>query len=533
MGMTRRVLASRAGRIAVAAAIGATAAASTATSASASGIGPAHGSRGPVVLTHGGLLRGTVAEGMEQFRGIPYAAPPVGALRWRAPQPARSWAGIRDASRFAPHCAQPGGTFGIASTSEDCLFLNVFTPDRPPRALGHAPVMVWIHGGALVTGASDSYDPAPLVRQGVVVVTINYRLGELGFLAHPALAAENGGSSGDYGLMDQQAALRWVQSNIGRFGGDARNVTIFGESAGGLSVHSQLVSPGAHGLFDKAIVESGAYGLNQAGEAAAETTGTAFATRVGCASQTAACLRALPASTIVTAGRTNIQPNVDGKVLPRTVQQAFTSGRFNRVPVVEGSNHDEWALFVAANELATGAPLTAAGYVAAIQSTLGVPAAQAQALAAAYPLSSFASPSLALTALGTDAIFACNSRLSAKLLSGFVPTFQYEFNDPAAPNVFFPTASFPLRSYHAAEIQYLFGNFTRPSALNADSRRLSAAMVRSWTHFAFTGTPRSLGGGVWPRYNPASDRFQALTAPRTTVGTGFSADHKCALWGSA
>jgi para-nitrobenzyl esterase len=532
MGITSRVLANRAGRIAVAAVIGVAAAASTATTASASGLTPAH-ARGPLVLTHNGLVRGMVAEGMQQFRGIPYAAPPVGAQRWRAPQPARSWFGVRDATAFGAHCAQPGGTFGQASTSEDCLFLNVFTPDRPLRSLAHAPVMVWIHGGALVTGLSDTYDPVALVRQGVVVVTINYRLGELGFLAHPALAAENGGSSGDYGLMDQQAALRWVQANIGRFGGSARNVTIFGESAGGLSVHSQLVSPGAHGLFDQAIVESGAYSLSQASEAAAETIGAGFATRAGCASQTAACLRALPASAVVAAGRTGITPNVDGKVLPRTVQQAFSSGQFNRVPVVEGSNHDEWALFVAATELATGTPLTAAGYVAAIQSTLGAPLAQAQALAAAYPLSAFASPALALTAVGTDAIFACNSRVSAKLLSAWVPTWQYEFNDPAAPNVFFPTASFPLRSYHAAEIQYLFGSFTRPSALGADSRQLSRAMVRSWTHFARTGTPRSLGGGAWPRYDPTTDRFQALTAPRTAVGTGFSADHKCALFGSA
>jgi para-nitrobenzyl esterase len=530
MGMTRRGLTGRAGRIAVAAIIGAAAAASTATSASASGLTHA---RGPLALTHNGLVRGMVAEGMQQFRGIPYAAPPVGALRWRAPQPARSWSGIRDATAFGAHCAQPGGSFGIASTSEDCLFLNVFTPDRPLQSLAHAPVMVWIHGGALVTGLSDTYDPVALVRQGVVVVTINYRLGELGFLAHPALAAENGGSSGNYGLMDQQAALRWVQSNIGRFGGNSRNVTIFGESAGGLSVHSQLVSPGAHGLFDKAVVESGAYSLTQASEAAAETTGTGFATRAGCASQTAACLRALPASALVAAGPTGITPNVDGKVLPRTVQQAFSSGQFNRVPVIEGSNHDEWALFVAVTELATGRPLTAAGYVAAIQATLGAPLAQAQALAAAYPLSAFASPSLALTALGTDAIFACNSRVSAKLLSQWVPTYQYEFNDPGAPNVFFPTASFPLRSYHASEIQYLFGSFTQPSALNASSRRLSAAMVRSWTHFARTGTPRSLGGGAWPAYHPTTDRFQALTVPRTAVGTGFSADHKCALFGSA
>jgi para-nitrobenzyl esterase len=484
----------------------------------------------PIALTDKGLVRGTGTATMRSFKGIPYAAPPVGSLRWRAPQPARGWRGVRDATQFGAHCAQNGGSFGQASMSEDCLFLNVYTPARRGLPLRNAPVMVWIHGGALVTGLSDSYDPTALVAQGTVVVTINYRLGALGFLAHPALSAEQrDGASGDYGLMDQQAALRWVQRNIGFFGGDRHNVTIFGESAGGLSVHSQLVSPLSRGLFDKAIVESGAYNLDQASLATAQQAGTGFATNTGCASQTAACLRGLPVAAILARQATNITPNVDGRVLPRTVRQAFTSGQFNHVPVVEGSNHDEWRLFVAITELTNG-PLTAAGYVPAIQATLGVPTATAQALAAAYPLSAFPSPALALSALGTDAIFACNSRSSARLLSGFVPTFQYEFDDPNAPMIFLPPVSFPTGSYHAAEIQYVFPNAN--SRLVGAQVTLSRNMVAAWARFARTGDPGARHAGDWPRFG-ATDRFQRLSPQSAGTATGFAADHKCAIFGSA
>ncbi len=186
-----------------------------------------------------------------------------------------------DATSFAPHCAQPASPLGTASTSEDCLYLNVYEPAGGSRAT-KLPVMVWIHGGGFLIGESEGYDPTPLVRDGAVVVTINYRLGALGFLAHPALSAEAGGSSGDYGLMDQQAALRWVQRNIGNFGGNPRNVTIVGESAGGLSVLAQMASPPAAGLFSRAIVESGTFALTQVSQASANTSGTVFASAVGC-----------------------------------------------------------------------------------------------------------------------------------------------------------------------------------------------------------------------------------------------------------
>ena len=264
---------------------------------SAGTVGPRVASAsGPVAGTANGAVLGLASGAVNEFLGIPYAAPPVGPLRWKPPQPAASWAGVRAATAFAPHCPQPASPFGKASTSEDCLYLNVYTPSHQQPGARN-PVMVWIHGGALVTGESDDYNPAKLVADGVTVVTINYRLGALGFLADPALADAKG-QSGDYGLMDQQAALRWVQRNIANFGGDPGDVTIFGESAGGLSTLSQVASPQAKGLFEKAIVESGSYNLTQASLATAETAGEAFATKAGCASGTAACLRGLPVSGI-------------------------------------------------------------------------------------------------------------------------------------------------------------------------------------------------------------------------------------------
>ena len=494
--------------------------------------------KSPVVATDNGPVRGTMIGQVQTFRGIPYAAAPVGDLRWRAPQPSAGWQGVLDATQFAAHCPQVGSPYGIASTSEDCLFLNVFTPDKTNNGLPHLlPVMFWIHGGGLVVGESDGYDPTPLVAKGVIVVTINYRLGELGFLAHPALTAESPqGASGNYGLMDQQAAMRWVQRNIRNFGGDPGNVTIFGESAGGLSTHSQLASPLAAGLFHKAIVESGAYSLTQPTLAAAEASGTAFATHAGCSSQTAACLRGLSVTQILAAQTAaTMVPNRDGFVLPQSVGAAFASGQFNQVPVIEGSNHDEWRLFVAQTEKTTGIPLTAAGYIPAIQATLGVsPALAAFIGTTLYPLVAYPSPSVALGAIGTDAVFACNARIAARSLSKFVPTFQYQFNDPNAPMLYFAQPiSFPTGAYHASELTYIFdlsGTPVPPPPFTPVQQALSDAMTGYWTQFARSGDPNSTGAPNWPAYG-SIDLFQSLQPPTPVTGTGFAADHKCAFWG--
>jgi para-nitrobenzyl esterase len=403
--------------------LGALVAAAPAVSASTPGGQAAASTGGPVVGTANGAVRGLANGSVDEFLGIPYAAPPVGALRWRPPQPAANWPGVRGATQFAPHCPQPSSPFGHASMSEDCLFLNVFTPSHQKPG-SRQPVMVWIHGGALVTGESDDYIPARLVEDGVTVVTINYRLGALGFLAHPALADANG-QSGDYGLMDQQAALRWVQRNIASFGGNPHNTTIFGESAGGLSTLSQVASPQARGLFERAIVESGSYNLTQASLSSAEAAGEAFAANAGCASQTAPCLRSLPISTILASENTaGYTPNVNSEVLPETLKTAFGTGNFNRVPIINGTNRDEWRLFVALSELA-GNPVTASNYQSMISSTVGVSPAVAAVVAAKYPLSAFPSPSIALGAVGTDAIFACPALTIDQSVSHFVPTFGY------------------------------------------------------------------------------------------------------------
>jgi para-nitrobenzyl esterase len=507
----------------------ATVAAGLATAALTGAAGTVPQSAAGTVHTDKGAIRGTQVAGVREFLGVPYAAPPVGELRWRPPQPHAPWPGVRDATAYGGQCSQPPSLLSQLTTSEDCLFLNVFTPTRP-RAGRPAPVMFWIHGGGLVTGGSNSYDPARLVAQGMVVVTINYRLGALGFLAHPALSAESRRSaSGNYGLLDQQAALRWVHHNIPQFGGDAGNVTIFGESAGGLSVHEHLVSPLAGGLFNRAIVESGSYSLTQPSLADAQRTGATFASQAGCVDQSAACLRALPVNDILAHQNGTIaSPTVDGFVLPASVGDAVRSGRFNRVPVVEGTNHDEWRLFVAISELTNRAPLTADGYVPAIESTLGVPRSTAESLAAAYPLSSYPSPSLALGALGTDAIFACNARTLVGLLSARAPTYQYEFNDPQAPMPFLPPVSFPTGAYHAAELPYVF--VISPSLLAPDQVRLSGTMVGYWTRFARTGNPNSPSTPYWPRAG-AGERFQDLVPDAVRPATGFATDHRCALFG--
>jgi len=498
--------------------------------------------RDALVFTLSGAVRGTVSPaGVREFLGIPYAAPPVGNLRWRPPLPHAPWFAPLEATQFANHCPQPPSPFGIASVTEDCLFLNVFTPGSGDFFRPH-PVMVWIHGGALVFGESNDYDPTALVRDGVIVVTINYRLGALGFLAHSAFAGEktdpdrdrdsDPNAAGDYGLMDQQLALRWVRDNIRFFGGDPRNVTIFGESAGGLSVFSQLASPSSEGLFHKAIVESGAYALNTQSLAAAEAAGTAFATAAGCSAQTAACLRALPVTTILAnenfAGYT---PNVDGEFLPLSLGTALATGQFHHVPVMQGSNHDEWRLFTALDFDLTAAPIpnNEAAYEAALATLVG-PAAPL--VAAQYPLASFPSADIAFAAAGTDVVFACPALGADLSMSQFVPLSAYEFSDENAPQDFLPPVSFPYAAAHASELQYLFAlpvTVPRPP-LNAQQVQLSSAMQHYWTNFAKFGNPNGRGVPAWQEFNPMAGNFQSLIPPSPAQETDFAASHHCAFW---
>jgi para-nitrobenzyl esterase len=506
--------------------------------ATAAGVSAAATHRGasaaPVVIIADGALRGTATGTVDEFLGIPYAAPPVGPLRWRPPQLATRWSGERDATEFGPRCAQAATPFGPASSSEDCLYLNVFAPASGEHGRKSHQVMVWIHGGGLSIGASDDYDPAKLAADGTVVVTINYRLGALGFLAHPALPDRPGGSSGAYGLMDQQAALRWVQRNIRAFGGDPRKVTIAGESAGGLSVLAHVASPRAHGLFARAIVQSGAYALTQTPLQEAETAGKAFAAKVGCADQTAACLRSVPPSVIQANDApplTGIPGVVDGEVLEQSIGTAVASGQFNRVPIINGTTHDEARLFTAVFEL-LGAPVTEANYQAMIASSIGVSADVAAVVATHYPLSAYPSPAIALSAVGTDAIFACPAFKVDTWASRFVPTFAYEFSDENAPQQYLPPVSFPYGAAHASEIPYLFDLPAAPIAatLTAQQERLATSMRRYWAHFAARGFPSSAGQPRWPRFNGDSQRMLSLIPPQPQVETGFAAEHHCAFW---
>ncbi len=390
--------------------------------------------------------------------------------------------------------------------------------------------MVWIHGGGFVGGESDDYDPSGLVADGVIVVTINYRLGALGFLAHPALAQHPGGPSGDYGLMDQQAALRWVQHNIQAFGGDPANVTIFGESAGGQSVLLQLASPAARGLFARAIAESGGYALAPQSLAAAEAAGRAFAKKAGCASQTALCLRSLSVSAILASqNQTGASADLDGLVLTGPLKSALASGNFNRVPVIDGSNHDEWRLFVAVSTF-EGHPVTAANYLPMIASTLHVSRAIARAIAAQYPLSAYPSPPLALGAVGTDAIFACPTLQVDQSLSRFVPTYAYEFSDENAPAAY-PSPGFPYGATHASELQYLFGlPASSHGILSAQQQRLAVVMRSEWTSFAKSGVPSSAGAPGWPRFTSAGQPMLSLAPPVPRSETTFASEHHCGFW---
>jgi para-nitrobenzyl esterase len=509
-----------------------------------------------VVVTETGPLRGVETSGGNQYLGIPYAAPPVGSARWMPPMPAERWHGLRDASQFGSNCPQVATPFGLGSQNEDCLYLNVFTPDDDHRGRsdgdsdkhghGHdrgSPVMVWLHPGAFQYGESDDFDPTDLVEHGVVVVTLNYRLGALGFLAHPALTAESASaSSGNYGLQDQQAALRWVQRNIERFGGDPDNVTIFGESAGAVSVHAHMASPASAGLFQRAIAQSGGYALTQPTLSAAEAQGTAYAAAIGCASQDAACLRGVPVATLLanqSTSPTAYLPKVDGSILPVSVGTAFATGQFNRVPVIEGSTHDEFSLFVASLFELRGIPVNAFTYTSLISAVLSVPPAVAQVIATNfYPLAAYPNAGTALTAVGTDAAFACNTRVAARLLSQWVPTWVYEFNDPTAPQIFLPPVSFAYNAYHGSENQYLFDmrESVPAPALTPQQEQLSASMQQYWTGFAKNADPNSSQVPQWNRYQPSSamDAFQSFnaTGPAAITGTAFGLAHKCAVWGS-
>ncbi|KZM77108.1 carboxylesterase/lipase family protein [Cellulosimicrobium sp. I38E] len=492
----------------------------------------------PVVQTADGAVRGVVTSTGVEFRGLPYAAPPVGELRWTPPQAPARWSTTRDATTFPPVCPQaPPSPYG---QSEDCLYLNVTVPHRDAGASGALPVIVWFHGGGLSIGEGGDYDASKLAGEGAVVVTVDYRLGLLGFLAHPALAGTPGGPTGNFGYQDQQAALRWVRENVAQFGGDPGNVTIAGQSAGGLSVLAQLASPGAKGLFHRAVIQSGAFALEQQTLAEAEEAGRASAVAVGCADQSADCLRQVPVDVLVANAPVSITPGyVDGAVLRESVGTAVASGRFHRVPIVNGSNTQEERIFTTLGLSVTqgatvplAGPVDASNYVSTIATNFGISRSKASLVAAAYPLSRYASPAHAFSTLNSDANFSCPAYALDVAASRYVPTFAYEFNDADAPERFVPDAlGKPLAATHQSELQYLFDlpAAPLPGSLSPEQEQLASTMRASWVQFAASGDP-STAETPWARFRPLTPRVLSLETPATQVEKDFALTHRCGVW---
>jgi para-nitrobenzyl esterase len=486
---------------------------------------------------------------MRQFLGIPYAAPPTGKNRWMPPQPFKCWGGEpRVTQTFGNTCPQNG--FG----SEDCLFLNVFTPAT--GTVKGLPVMVWIHGGALVAGGGN-INPAPLVERGVVVVSINYRLGALGFLAHPALDDVKSKRTGNYGIQDQQAALQWVKSNIAAFGGNPSSVTIFGQSAGGLSVMVHLVSPLSTGLFQKAISESAAIGGTPQLLNAAEASGQQFATQPnincpGTGKATATCLRGIGFATIQAnqgiIGQSTALLRVDDVVLKKTLVDSMSAGEFKKVPIINGSTHDEMRFYLygnanvgTLNSCTFTSGITKDNLASKMQSN-GFP--NSSVTAYSFGVSDSMTANAAFTAAGTDRNFACPIyRASARIADHGGKIFAYEFNDPNSPQTQLGTIKladgtvFPYRAYHGAEVQY---HFKAPGSsmcgpypdLSSSEKKLSAAMVTYWTTFAKTGDPNPTDADspppAWPAFKTTGKMMSLVASkPKAFAASAFDNDHKC------
>jgi para-nitrobenzyl esterase len=491
-----------------------------------------------VVRVADGDLQGTATEAVDEFLGIPYAAPPVGELRWKPPQPPARWTKTLQATKFGGTCVQPQrGVFAAPSKSEDCLYLNVFAAHSAAAPATKQPVMVWFHGGGLFSGESNDYDGSKLVQRGhVVVVTLNYRVGALGFLSHPAINGE-GHPFINYGIMDQQLALKWVQQNIAAFGGDPGNVTIFGQSGGATSVMANLVSPLSKGLFHRAINESGTR-IGDTDAAMALQTGKDFAAAAGCTDQSAACLRALSVEQVLDHQGPILKylggtfPVVDGTVITHTAFEAFGTGQFNRVPIMNGLVEDEQAFFLP--EANTHKPLTkneAEEYAASFGSE------HADTLLKKYPLANYANPSLAEIAMA-QGMKSCVARFLNRQWAKYVPVYGYEFDDRTAPS-YFPELSYPMGAYHTAELQYLFplfhGGQGTPHPLNDAQQKLSDQIVDYWTTFARYGKPNHDSAKqlpAWPRYSAEADNILVLNIPASKMADGYGQANDCALWDS-
>jgi len=529
---------------------------------------------GPVVSVTDGKVRGTSANGVNVFRGIPYAAPPVGKLRWQPPHPTKRWKGVLDGTEFANTCPQVtelGSFAGPTSVTEDCLYLNVFTTGSSKKK----GVIVWIHGGGNVDGESNDYDATKLAQGGpdgheTVVVTLNYRLGLFGYLSHPALNSE-GHLWGNYGIMDIQQALRWVQRNIAAFGGDPNRVALGGQSAGATDTGANVISPMSTKLFSRAIYESGPL-PTMAPAATALSKGQGFATAAGCGNdaskQTAQCLRGLTSERILQLqGTPNangpyiVGPFVDGSVIPITPEKAWTTGQYNKMPVMGGRVQDEANFSIGITEYFSGqppVPMTADQYTSALTTTYSgnagpggsppaYPAGTAEKVLAKYPLSNYGNdPTKAYNRAQTDTQ-KCQADHVLQLWAPQVPTYAYDFTFQDAPYYFPKMPGFKPGAAHTIDIQFLFNNWHggqlgvnldqttgQPRELNQQETKLSDQLVAAWTNFAWSGNPNSSGNTPWSKHGGGKNgKYLVQDIPLSTMTRqNYRATYNCDFWDS-
>jgi para-nitrobenzyl esterase len=468
-----------------------------------------------------GVLEGVVsADGkVRTFKGIPYAAPPVGPLRWKPPQPVAPWTSVRKAVDFGPRCMQTrvydDMIFRDAGPSEDCLYLNVWIPEAHTQA--PLPVMVWVYGGGFMAGATSEprQEGGNLSQKGVIVVSMNYRLGIFGFFSHPGLSKESSqGASGNYGLMDQVAALKWVRDNISAFGGDPGNVTIFGESAGSSSVSALMASPLAKGLFRRAIGESGAmFNSNRPAKTRAETEklGIEFAKSISANSLEA--LRGKPATDILEAaakkGAPQFRPNVDGYFLPESVEAIFSVGKQSHVPLLAGWNADEGSY----DEIFKHDPPTPETFVAKVRELYG---ANADAVLKLYPAANVEQAKRAARDLAGDRFTALSTWkwLEAELKTGQSPAYRFHFEETLPFPKGAPTSpGEEPAAPHSSEIEFVFQVLSsRDLPWRPEDQALSELMGSYWTNFAKTGDPNGAGLPRWPAYAPTEYQVMHLNA---------------------
>ncbi|MDT9664905.1 carboxylesterase family protein [Rhodococcus qingshengii] len=517
--------------VALAAGLAAAAACTACTSSGADSLQPSSDPRPLVVSTTLGTVEGSATGTSNEFLGIPYAAAPTGDLRWQPPVPAKSWEGVREATEFGPRCAQASGNGGQSVDNEDCLNLNVFTPAAASSSV--LPVMFWIHGGGFTSGSGSQHDGSALAEiNNMVVVSINYRLGFLGFLDVPGMSE---GGERNFGLLDQQAAMRWTQDNIAAFGGDPTRITIAGESAGGHSVCAQLASPAAAGLFHGAIIQSGGCPSHTLEEAT--TDGKNFATAAGCPDPESmmTCLRTKSSQELLDAS-TNFRGILTGPLpiagtpeLPTAPQEAVRSGQFNNVPILIGSTRDEtraWAQ--------PFADATKNVYEGEIRKEFGQ---NADAVLAHYPYDSYPGTYTATYALGavwTDSgvfygLGGCQDRGLARQFSVHQPrTYSYRFDGENAPTD--GSTEFVSGSAHATELPYLWPS-EKSAQFTAEKQELSHTMMKYWGAFAANANPNVAGQAQWPETASGNIMTLQLGSGSTAITDDqFTADQHCDLW---